>query len=135
MDKADMVRRALARFAAGDEQSMLEMFHPEVEVWATEEQLNSGTYKGREEMQRWYRGWHDGFDRVEYEPTDFIEVAPELLVVPVHITGEARGARVSQDMAWMFEFDGELCTRWELHMDKEAALASARVWLASQTRG
>jgi ketosteroid isomerase-like protein len=134
MDKVALVQEGMRRWASGDEQGMLELFHPDVEVWATDETLNSGTYKGHEGMRRWYGEWNDAWDSAEYEALDFIEISETLLVVPIRITASARGAEVSQEMAWLFEVEDGLCTRWELHADKDAALASARVWLAGQHR-
>ena len=135
MDKVALIQEGMRRWREGDEQGMLELFHPDVEVWATDETLNSGTYQGREGMQRWYRQWNEAWDSIEYDPLEFIEVSESLLVVPIRITATARGAQVSQEMAWLFEVgDEDLCMRWELHADKDAALASARVWLAGQHR-
>jgi ketosteroid isomerase-like protein len=134
-DKADLVREGMRRFVSGDEQGLLELFHPEIEVWVTDEQLNSGTFKGREAVQRWYSDWHEPWEHIEYELLDFIDVSEMVMVVPVKASARARdGLEVSQHVAWMFELRDGLLGRWELHSDTEAALASARLWLTGQNR-
>jgi SnoaL-like domain len=135
--KVERLQDGLRRWSAGEDERALaeELYHPDIVVWATDETLNSGEYHGIDGALRWARAWNDAWEEIHYEPLEFIEVSEHILVTPIRVHAKARGGlELTQDMAWMFEFEGELVKRWELHNEKEAALASARVWLAGQSR-
>ena len=74
----ELCRLAYERYSAGEIDAMLELFHPEVEVFVAPPNFESGTYRGHEEYRNLLAG--AGFCLAGVIPTDspfsIIEATP-----------------------------------------------------------
>ena len=61
-------RLAYARFSAGDIDGMLELFHPDVEVFVAPPNFESGTYCGHDEYRGLLERWGASWDEMRMEP-------------------------------------------------------------------
>jgi ketosteroid isomerase-like protein len=104
-------RKALAQggmdaFNSGDVPRMLAALTDDVEVYASPEMANSGSYTGHDGFVSWIKRWTDAWDEVTAEVTDNAPVGERHVVTTIHQVGRGReGIEVSMDLAFLFEVD------------------------------
>jgi ketosteroid isomerase-like protein len=110
-------RRALAAggmdaFNHRDLPRMLALLSDDVEVYASPQLVNSGTYVGHDGFVRWIAAWIEAWEEVTAEVTDNSPVGERHVVAAVHQEGRGRGGiEVSMDLAFLFDVgDDGLCT-------------------------
>ena len=125
-------RRALAQggmdaFNAGDVPGMLAVLTEDVEVYASPELINSGTYSGHDGFVSWIHSWTDAWERITAEVTDNIPVGERHVVTAIHQEGRGRGGiAVSMDIAFLFDVnDHRMCTYLAMLPTREEALRMA----------
>jgi ketosteroid isomerase-like protein len=125
-------RRALAQggmeaFNDGDVPRMLAALTEDVEVYASPELVNSGTYSGHDGFISWISSWTDAWEQVTAEVTDNIPVGERHVVTAIHQEGRGRaGIAVSMDLAFLFDVnDDGLCTYLAMLPTPEEAIRMA----------
>lgn len=114
-------------YARGDDETLRELFDPEIEVYAEPGVLNAGTFVGWEGWNAWTAQWEEAWDRITYEPREIIPFDDERVLVPVHVVGIGKGSgvEVSDDNCYLFEIRDVKLARFHLYRTKENALAAA----------
>ena len=109
-------REALARagmeaFNTGDVPRMLAALASDIEVYASPEMANSGTYHGHDGFVRWITAWTDAWEQISAEVTETINVGDRHIVTAIHQEGRGRdGIELSMELAFLFEVgDDGLC--------------------------
>jgi ketosteroid isomerase-like protein len=123
-----LARAGFEAFSASDPRTILAMLAEDVEVLASPELANPGSFHGHDGYLEWIGPWTEVWDDLDFAVTDVIPVGDRHVVADVHQTGHGRaGIEVSMNVAFLFEVrDDELIAFLALLPDREQALALAR---------
>jgi ketosteroid isomerase-like protein len=118
----EVVRRSLDAWNRRDLDRALGEMHPDcVADWSASRGPQSGTYRGRERVRRFYEEWLELFDEVDVQPEELID-AGEHVVVPNRGFARGRGGiTVAASSTQVFTFREGKIVRLRLYQDKEAA--------------
>ena len=130
MPQADieMLRAGYEAFSRGDWDSVLRYAHPEIELKTADRIVSPGTYRGPDELRRFFEDLFEPFEEVVVEPERFIEHR-DLIVVLVVVRSRPRGSSAVVENrighVWTMR-DGE-AIRFEIFPEREKALEAAGV--------
>jgi ketosteroid isomerase-like protein len=129
-DNLHLCSQAYTRFSAGDVDGLLELFHPEVEVFVAPPNFESGTYRGRAEYRGLLERWAASWDEMRIEPLE-LQAAGDWILARVDYIGrgEGSGAEVTQPSWELSLWQDGLCTHYDVYWDSEQgreAFASRR---------
>jgi ketosteroid isomerase-like protein len=124
----ERIYELLGAYMQGDEEKLRSLIHPDGEIRGAPGLINEGTFHGYDGFREWLAQWEDVWDEVNYEPGEVIDVAERLVVVPVHTVGVGAGSgmRIDSVFGWLYEWEGDLTTRFHVYPDLDAALEAAR---------
>jgi ketosteroid isomerase-like protein len=95
-------------FNDGDMARMLAVLSQEIEVYASPEMVNSGSYTGHDGFVSWIEAWTDAWEEVTAQVTGNEAVGERHVVISVHQEGRGRGGiEVSMDLAFLFDVDDQ----------------------------
>ena len=114
-------------FNDGDMARMLAVLSEEIEVYASPEMVNSGSYTGHDGFVSWIEAWTDAWEEVTAQVTGNEAVGERHVVISVHQEGRGRGGiEVSMDLAFIFDVDDQSrCTFLAMVPTPEEALGMA----------
>jgi ketosteroid isomerase-like protein len=114
-------------FNERDMPRMLAVLTEDVEVYASPEMVNSGSYTGHDGFVSWLIAWTEAWEEVSADITGNEAVGERHVVTSVHQEGRGRGGiEVSMDLAFLFDVDEEgRCTFLAMVPTTEEALAMA----------
>ncbi|MGI8460286.1 MAG: nuclear transport factor 2 family protein [Solirubrobacterales bacterium] len=114
-DRLAVVERFFERWTAGDRTVRDDEVHPDAELHTRLAAAAGEPYRGREGIERWGRDLGDLWEEMDLSVEEMIETEDHVLVIS---TAElrTRGSNVSltQPIAWLFSFHGELPSRMEV---------------------
>src|SRR5690242_16063839 len=95
-------------FNEGDMPRMLAALSGEVEVYASPELINAGTYHGHDGFVSWITTWMEAWEQISTEVTDNQPVGERHVVTTVRQMGRGRGGiEVSMELAFLFDVDDD----------------------------
>ena len=101
---------------------------PEVEWITPEEDPEPGHYRGYEEVERFWAQWRAAVGQLRFEIEELIEAGDNVVVMARRQgRGEQSGLEVSDRVAQVFTFEGDVCMRVEEFYDRGEALRAAGV--------
>jgi ketosteroid isomerase-like protein len=124
-ENVERIRRNLDAWNRGDLDAWLETAGPEIE-WVSEvatrfegrERVFRGPAGLREYWDEWHSLWEVTIDVVEIR-----DLGESILVIAqVQTRAEASGVNLEGDVAYVYEFDGDVATRCRSYLDQQAAL-------------
>lgn len=123
----ELTRRGFEAFNRGDMDAVVKILHPEVEVHASGDVGEAGTYHGRDGFLHWNRVWMDAWEEFSVELEEIEELDDRNVLVHVHQTGRGRGSgvEVSQRIVYLFTVRDGLAARVHLYADRDSAVAAA----------
>ncbi len=110
-----VVRRAYAAFAAGDIETTMAGFAPDIEMVNPEYAMESGVRRGLDSMRE---GLQNLYDQFNYESLEILEIdegpGGVLVVARLRASGRASGAPIDETFTHVFSLrDGQVATyRW-----------------------
>ena len=109
--RESMARAGMLAFNAGDTGGMLALLSLNIEVYASPEMVNSGTYRGHDGFVSWITSWTDAWEQISAEVTGVINVGERHIVTAVHQEGRGReGIELAMELAFLFDVgDDGLC--------------------------
>jgi ketosteroid isomerase-like protein len=117
METSSELRKTLAQggmdaFNEGDMPRMLAVLAEDVEVYASPEMVNAGTFTGHDGFVEWITAWTEAWDEISNEVTDNTAVGERHVVTTIRQEGRGRaGIVVSMELAFLFEMNGDgLCS-------------------------
>jgi ketosteroid isomerase-like protein len=125
-ENVEAIRSLTERINAGDIDGILELIHPDVVVYAPEDEPEGGIYRGHEGWRQTARSWYDSFDDYHVETEELIDAGEYVVAVGlVTATGHSSGARVEDRAVWLWRFrDGLGIECREFHTKGEALEAA-----------
>ena len=126
---SDLIREALATYARGGFDAVLPLVHPDVEIFAPPELINSGEAHGRAEAEAWTDEWGEAWESQTYELGEIEEVTPERAVAAVQVIATGRTSGITTEMRqwWFFEARDGKISRWHLYPEPERAFEVAGI--------
>ena len=115
-------------FNSDDVPGMLAAISEDVEIFASPELVNSGTYRGHDGFVRWMTAWTEAWEEISVEVQENVPVGERCVVSAVHQEGRGRGGiEVSMDIAFLFELDDRgTCGFLAMLPDRDSAVALAQ---------
>lgn len=93
-ENLEILRATYTRWARGDFWTP-EVFDPEVEVVWAADVPGMGTYRGLAGVEQGLREWFAAWGDIRMEADEFIEVAPDRILVLVSSRGRGRGSGIT----------------------------------------
>jgi ketosteroid isomerase-like protein len=127
--EAEIVRKALAAFNAGDNDLVVAAFDPDVELVPARAVLEGSEYRGHEGFQRFVADMDEDWDTFHPELDEVRELGDGRVLVLGHLQarGKASGMEVDSAAAWLCDVREGRITRVRFYTDEQAALEAADI--------
>jgi ketosteroid isomerase-like protein len=103
-ERLALARQGMEAFNRRDLQGMLSLLDEEVEVFASSELVNAGTFHGHDGFTTWIATWVDAWESLDNEVTDNRLAGDRHVVTVIHQAAKGRdGIEVSMDVAFLFD--------------------------------
>jgi ketosteroid isomerase-like protein len=124
----DLARRGLEVYNRGDIDAVLKLFSQDVQVYAPPDFINSGLFHGHQGWLDWIGQWNEAWESFDIQVKEIEPVGERFVIALVHQEGRGRGSGISvaQDVAYLYEVEGELCVYQAIYPDRERALEDIR---------
>jgi ketosteroid isomerase-like protein len=124
----ELAREGMHAYNRGDFEAVLELFSPDIEVYAPPSFMNSGRFHGHEGFMEWIAHWNDAWESFEIEVRGVEPIGDRFVVLEAHQAGRGRGSGVpvEQDVIYVYEMRGAQCVQLSVHPDRAAAMAHVR---------
>jgi hypothetical protein len=121
-----LIKQAFADFEARNVAGLAGFLHPEVESHVAPSLLNSGRWHGPSGFVEMVQGWEDVWGEITYTLGEIELIDARNVIVHSHqeATGAGSGVPVANDVVYLVEIEGEQAIRFEIHSDREGALAA-----------
>jgi ketosteroid isomerase-like protein len=121
-----LVRRAIAAYNERDFDAIKALNHPDVELdWSASRGLEARTYKGVEEVMRFYQNFLGAFENVKLEADRFIESGDSVIVPNTAQIRGRDGILTTARSAFVFTVRGGRVARIRLYQEVREALEAA----------
>ena len=109
--RESLARGGMEAFNAGDTDRMLAALASDIEVYASPEMANAGTFHGHDGFVAWIAAWTDAWEAISAEVTDTTTVGDRHIVTAIHQEGRGReGIELTMELAFLFDVgDDGLC--------------------------
>ena len=109
--RESLARAGMEAFNAGDTDRMLTALASDIEVYASPEMANAGTFHGHDGFVAWIAAWTDAWEAISAEVTDTTTVGDRHIVTAIHQEGRGRaGIELTMELAFLFDVgDDGLC--------------------------
>jgi ketosteroid isomerase-like protein len=126
--RESLARAGMEAFNAGNLGVMIAALTSDVEVYASPEMANAGSFRGHDGFTAWINAWTDAWEEISADVTDTILVGDRHVVTAVHQEGRGReGIELSMELAFLFELgDDGLCSYLAMVPTAEEAVEIAR---------
>jgi ketosteroid isomerase-like protein len=123
-----LVRKLFAAFAARDVTAVIAVCDPDVEFLpVTASPGGSGLpYRGHDGIERYFVDVARWWDRLEIEPVEFREFAPEAMLVIGRVRASRRGTEIDSSAGWVWRFRGGRLVSGRVYESAEAAEQAIR---------
>ena len=132
MSRSDIetLRLGYEAFSRGDWETAFGAAHPDLEFKTADRVTNPGTYRGLEEIKRFFEDLFEPFEEVVAEPQEFFERG-DLIVVFVLVRSRPRGssAVVENRIGHLWTMRDGKVVRFEIFPERERALEAAGLGL------
>jgi ketosteroid isomerase-like protein len=111
-ERVALAQGGMDAFNDGDVPRMLAVLAEDVEVYASPDLVNAGSYTGHDGFVSWIQSWVEAWEKISAEVTESIPVGERHVVTAIHQEGRGRGGiEVNMDIAFLFDVNDEgLCT-------------------------
>ena len=127
--EAEIVRKALAAFNAGDNDLVVAAFDPDVELVPARAVLEGSEYRGHDGFRRFVADMDEDWDTFHPELDEVRELGDGRVLVLGHLQarGKASGMEVDSTAAWLCDVREGRITRVRFYTDERAALEAAGI--------
>jgi ketosteroid isomerase-like protein len=130
----ELTRRGFDAYNTGDYEAVIGMLHPDVDLLADHELLNSGSFTGHDGFMRWSAEWLEAWDDFRVDANAITTFGDHWVLVDSHqvARGAGSGIPVEMDVFWALEaLDGKL-SRMHLFASRDRALETIEGWRAER---
>jgi len=128
LSNAQLATEMVSAYQQGDEETLLGLVDPQIEIHGEAGLINSGTYTGLEGFRHWTSAWEDAWEDTLYEIASMTEIDDDFVVAAVRVTGTGRGSGIPMKSVygWLWEFRKEKAIRFHTYVEHETAVRRAR---------
>ncbi len=127
-DRADieMLRAGYEAFSRGEWDSVFREAHPDIELITTDRVTNPGTYRGVDDIRRFFEDLFEPFEEVVAEPEEFLERGDQIVVLVV-VRSRPRGssAFIENRIGHLWTMRDGQVVRFQIFPEREKALEAA----------
>ena len=127
-DRADieMLRAGYEAFSRGEWDSVFRAAHPDIELITTDRVTNPGTYRGVDDIRRFFEDLFAPFEEVVAEPEEFLERGDQVVVLVV-VRSRPRGssAFIENRIGHLWTMRDGQVVRFQIFPEREKALEAA----------
>jgi len=126
----ELTKRGFDAYNAGDYEGLAALLHPDVELHADDELLNSGDFRGREGFTQWSSDWLEAWEEFRVDATAVEALGDHWILVDSHqvARGAGSGIDVEMDVFWAFEAGKGTVRRMHIYASRERALEAIERW-------
>jgi ketosteroid isomerase-like protein len=126
-ERIALAQGGMNAFNDGDVPRMLAVLAEDVEVYASPDLVNSGSYAGHDGFVSWIQNWTEAWEKISADVTESTPVGERHVVTAIHQEGRGRaGIQVSMDIAFLFDVNEQgLCTYLAMLSTPEEAIRMA----------
>ena len=125
-ENVEIVRRVYEAAARRDTATVLDLYHPEVELDASRFAIDTGVYRGHDGLRSLFREWHEAWGSIEYDYEELIDAGERVIsVVTRHARGRASGVEVERPFALLWTLREGRVVRVVWFLDRAEALEAA----------
>jgi len=130
----ELTQRGFDAYNAGDHEGVIALLHPDVELHADQELLNSGSFSGHEGFMQWSAEWLEAWDEFRVDANTVTPLGDHCILVDSHqvARGAGSGIDVEMDVFWAFEAEGGKLRRMHIYASRERALGAIERWRAER---
>ena len=128
MSQADIetLRLGYEAFSRGDWDTPTRFAHPEFELQTADRAVNPGTYRGLEEVMRFFEDLFEPFEEVTVDPEEFFERGDQIAVfVRVRLRPSGSNALVENRIGHLWTMREGKAARLQVFPRREEALEAA----------
>jgi ketosteroid isomerase-like protein len=124
-DNVEVVKAIYAAFARRDEEALVSLADPAVTIYDRHEHPEASVYEGKEGFLRFTRTDRAAFDEVSYEPQEFIERGP-YVIVRITQRGRGKGSAVGieESIVNVWKLHDGRCVELRIYSTLDEALSS-----------
>src|SRR4029078_7442959 len=90
----ELTRRGFDAYNAGEHEAVVALLHPDVDLLADHELLNSGSFTGHEGVRRWSAEWMEGWDEFSIEANTVETIGEHFVLVDAHQVARGAGSGI-----------------------------------------
>jgi ketosteroid isomerase-like protein len=126
----ELTRRGFEAYNAGDFEGVVALLDPDVELYADDELLNGGSFRGHDGFMRWSAEWLEAWDEFRVDATVVQTLGDHCILVDSHqvARGAGSGIAVEMDVFWAFEVEDGKLRRMHIYPSRERALEAIERW-------
>jgi uncharacterized protein len=128
MSQADIetLRAGYEAFGRHDWDGVFRHAHPDLELITADRVTNPGTYRGLEQVTRFFEDLFEPFEEVVAEPEEFREIADQIVVlVVVRSRPKGSNAVVENRIGHLWTMRDGRAVRFQIFPEREKALEAA----------
>ncbi len=127
-ENVQTAKEGYAAFGRGDVAAILELLTDDIE-WIEPGPPDllpaAGTYRGKQEVPRFFAGLGESLEIHKFEPHEFIAQGDHVVVlISTEATAKSTGRRINQHVAHVWTFKGGKVARFEAFSDTAARVAA-----------
>jgi ketosteroid isomerase-like protein len=128
-ENVEVIRLLDERSNAGDSEGVLELIHPDLELFPPEDEPEAkSVYRGREGWREYAAYWEETFAHWATEVHEYIDAGEYVVVVArIRATGRASGVAVEDSAVWLWRVRDGMGIEFREYRTKEQALEAAGV--------
>ena len=123
MNRAQAISGAYEAWNRGQPDAASDVLDPAFEIRLPDTGMNTGTFRGRDGMQRFLDSYLEVFEFFRFD-LEGLEEAGDRVVALVHVTARGRGSGVEVELrpAHVWSFDGDRAIAVDVVPEREDAL-------------
>jgi ketosteroid isomerase-like protein len=130
----ELMRLGFEAYNTGDYEALGQLLHPDVELHADHELLNSGDFHGREGFLEWNADWIEAWEDFHVDARSIETFGERFLLADAHqvARGAGSGVDVEMDVFWAFELEEGKVRRMHIYSSRGRALDAIERWRAER---
>lgn len=127
-ENVEVVRRVYDAAARRDSETVLSLYHPDVELDSTRLRVDAAAlYRGHDGLRTFFREWNEAWESIDYEVEELIDAGTKQVVSVVtrHGRGRSSGVEVAVRVALLWTVREGKVIRVIWFRTRDEALAAA----------
>lgn len=126
-ENIELVRKLFEAVNRLDDQAALAICHPDFEIdWTRSRGPERGMYRGHDGYRRLTTTYREVFDKITYEPEEYIESGDDVVVPHVATLRHRDGIETTARAVFVYTVEDGQVVRFRMFQSRDEALAAVR---------